>query len=505
MRPPYVLVCFAVLASGHAHGDRDERCYDEAGCLSLEEIIPNPIYRIGASYPEDRGAVNTTFYVHTRANRYDSIHLSWSSTEEDIGRMRWDASKPTKFIVHGYGSSADAKWIADTKNAYLNAADYNVVLVSWHAGLKYRQAVVNSHLVGGEVAAFIRKLHNVHGVDAQNVHIVGHSLGAHVAGRTGYMLQNSTMSPPGRITGLDPAGPLFEDQDEIVRLDSSDASFVDVIHTDASALISLQAAGFGLKQAMGHIDFYPNGGEFMPGCGLGENIKAFFESIISDEEISNIDIVTCNHKRSQGYMTESIENESCIFWAFECDSYEKFQRGECSDCGEDSSKCAPMGEPADRWTGKRDASQQHRMYLHTRAEPPYCVFQYRVTIKRYLDDTEDVEVDQLNLTVHGSSGKEEFRVITEPTTLEVGCKRSVVVHARADLGKIKNVYLETDGSQPLSFSYVELQAMTFATRNEDSRSQPVRYRLPKTQKAVAPRTKTRLRARGPGFKKQPYH
>lgn len=37
------------------------------------------------------------------------------------------------------------------------------------------------------------------------------------------------------------------------RLDSSDAHFVDVIHSCAGIL--------GIKESIGHIDFYPNNGE----------------------------------------------------------------------------------------------------------------------------------------------------------------------------------------------------------------------------------------------------
>ncbi len=36
------------------------------------------------------------------------------------------------------------------------------------------------------------------------------------------------------LIGLDPAGPYFENTDPTVRLDPTDALFVDVIHTDGS-------------------------------------------------------------------------------------------------------------------------------------------------------------------------------------------------------------------------------------------------------------------------------
>lgn len=65
---------------------------------------------------------------------------------------------------------------------------------------------------------------------------------------------------------LDPADPYFQGTDIKVRLDPTDADFVDVIHTDGSSILSL---GMGAAQAMGHVDFYPNGGSDQPGCPAG--------------------------------------------------------------------------------------------------------------------------------------------------------------------------------------------------------------------------------------------
>ena len=67
----------------------------------------------------------------------------------------------------------------------------------------------------------------------------------------------------GRISGLDPAEPLFQGMPPEVRLDPGDAKFVDVIHTDSKEFYK---GGLGMEQPVGHVDFYPNGGKAQRGC-----------------------------------------------------------------------------------------------------------------------------------------------------------------------------------------------------------------------------------------------
>jgi hypothetical protein len=110
------------------------------------------------------------------------------------------------------------------------------------------------------------------------------------------------------------------------RLNSSDADYVDIIHTDGT---------IGLRYKIGHKDFYPNGGSFQTGCNLldlfgKQNIQIDNEkdfNSLSAEERAQIEtrfnplhFFSCSHSRSVELYVESI-SQDCVFTGVQCSSY----------------------------------------------------------------------------------------------------------------------------------------------------------------------------------------
>lgn len=102
-------------------------------------------------------------------------------------------------------------------------------------------------------------LYTNYSANLSDFHVVGHSLGGQIAGFVGKTVQNLTGLNIGKITGLDPANPLFVPTHPESRLANTDADIVVAVHTDG--LI------FGYYYPIGGIDFYANGGTAaQPGC-----------------------------------------------------------------------------------------------------------------------------------------------------------------------------------------------------------------------------------------------
>jgi len=146
----------------------------------------------------------------------------------------------------------------------------NVLVADWGpvANLDYPTSRFAVKKVARVLAKLLEEFLQRHGISLDGVHVIGHSLGAHIAGRIGRHF-NGTL---GRVTGLDPALPLFSSRSDD-SLHSNAAQFVDVIHTDYPL--------FGDIRPRGTADFYPNFGLApQPGC---ENVDVVAASKLLHE------------------------------------------------------------------------------------------------------------------------------------------------------------------------------------------------------------------------------
>ncbi|CRK99883.1 CLUMA_CG013186, isoform A [Clunio marinus] len=325
-----------------------------------------------------------------------------------------------RIIVHGFGSSCPHEWVDEMRSALMAVEDCFVVCTDWEKGAvlpNYVRAAANSRLVGKQLAFLLKQLNKHQGLEFSRVHLIGFSLGAHASGFAGAELKSLH-----RITGLDPAGPLFEGAHVAARLDESDAEFVDVIHSNGENLI---LGGLGSWQPMGHVDFYPNGGRVQTGCSnlfVGAVTDIIWTSPAQVEGRS-----LCNHRRAYKFFIHSVAPR-CLFPAFPCNSYEDFLQGKCFSCPNRKAKsirnnntiskevkfhdkvdsiCGAMGYYADKSTGKG------QLYLRTREEEPYCAHQYIMKIHSATNDLPIQTIGRIDVELESEGGLQEAFTITE--------------------------------------------------------------------------------------------
>ncbi|XP_072757974.1 uncharacterized protein [Anoplolepis gracilipes] len=381
----------------------DVGCFEDTGPFSYLEMLPSP--------PKD---VGTRFLIYgTRRARSIPMEVAADEINDNTHRAI-DPTLPTKVIVHGFGSHCHHLWVYEMRSALMSIQDCNIVCVDWGPGSavpNYVRAAANARLVGRQLAKLIRNLN----VPLEKVHMIGFSLGAHVAGFAGAELENVS-----RITGLDPAGPLFESQDPRVRLDATDANFVDVIHSNGEQLI---LGGLGSWQPMGDVDYYPNGGKVQSGCSnifLGAVSDIIWSSAVEGRSL-------CNHRRAYKFFTDSV-SPKCRFPAFPCnEGYEGLLKGECFPCNKNTidRSCGNMGYYSNESTARG------KLYLMTREEEPFCAHQYQIKVYNSRNERSVKSYGKLQVTLIGKdSYNDTFAMTRKDEELLVGSilQKIVVPH-----------------------------------------------------------------------------
>ncbi|XP_076290287.1 pancreatic triacylglycerol lipase-like [Lasioglossum baleicum] len=274
------------------------------------------------------GAVDTSsiFFRHYSGRTHKDINIG--QIIQLIGQL--NLNKCTVFHIHGYTEDVERESVTLIVNNYLQHTTCNVIAIDYRKiADKINYFADASHVdnVGAAIANALNQL-VAHGLNRNTIHVIGHSLGGQVAAHVG---SHTNFRIP-RITGLDPAGPMFETGR---HLQSGDAEFVDIIHTDRAILGQLVSSA--------DADFHPNYGHRpQPGC-----------PIIPTTETN------CNHHRSWRYYAESIQNPNG-FMAVQCSGSSQFKSGECN-----RANVVPMGFAA-------PATARGKFYLHTNAQSPFA-------------------------------------------------------------------------------------------------------------------------------------
>ncbi|XP_077498491.1 pancreatic triacylglycerol lipase-like [Amblyomma americanum] len=432
VRITVTLLSFSIEGDCLIFGDRPmSACYEGLGCLNLTNFY-DPKLRFVNAKPWPRAKIDTRFLIYTPTTPYSPDIFSWNVTAEQLRRSSFDPSLETKVFAHGF---LQVEKVPDSpmraiKDALLTAGDFNVILVDWADGslFEYVQATANTRIVGLEIARLVEQLQKAFGVTPDRFHVIGHSLGSHIAGYAGQRLRSL-----GRITGLDPAEPFFQGMPPTVRLDPSDADFVDVIHTDGKRFMLPMIVGFGMIDPVGHIDFYPNGGVTQPGC----------ERIIKNFSLKNgpvqgfRDSVTCPHERAKHFMAEALDREGnrdlgeCAFVAYACSSYELFLAGQCTDCGPSGTGCAVVGLSS---IACRPREEPVKMYFKTNQQSPFCLYHYHVVV--HVGSLESPVAGKLTLQLKGQLGEADLALSTKKEYFNSGSRRTYLSTTEARVGGI---------------------------------------------------------------------
>lgn len=359
---------------------------------------------------EDPMVMEPTFIV---IRPHGETRLRATSHPSRILAAGYEPHRPTILLIHGYTQSyPDTTWLRQSRalfERHQRLADFNLIIMDWSAaaGGSYAQAAAMASGMGSFLANFLMKLYDDLGADRLNIHLIGHSLGAHLAGFAGKRIRPRI----GRISALDPAGPCFGkilSNSPTDRLSPDDAIEVDVYHYDDDFL--------GLPGQHGQFDVYVNGGSNQPGCS--GNINTMFGAMVTMIFRLNR-ALSESHTRSTEVATVPLSDNYCQLVAYECRDYSSFQLGECAKCDDFNAQCFLMSfsyqygnredpnqlmmdhqlkqqqqhhhqqhqqrqqqrPPLFRPTALRTSFPGKKLYISTSEKEVYCLQHYQVLIK----------------------------------------------------------------------------------------------------------------------------
>ncbi|XP_068563371.1 lipoprotein lipase [Cebidichthys violaceus] len=364
-----------------------------------------------------------------------------AGSPETIKECEFNSETQTFIVIHGWTvTGMFESWVPKLVSAlYEREPSANVIVVDWltRANQHYPTSAAYTKLVGRDVAKFVTWIQKELQLPWERIHLLGYSLGAHVAGIAGDLTDHKIS----RITGLDPAGPTFEHADNQDTLSKDDAQFVDVLHTNTRGSPD---RSIGIQRAVGHIDIYPNGGTFQPGCDIQNTLLGIASQGIKG--FQNMDqLVKCSHERSIHLFIDSLLNTQQQSMAYRCNSREAFNKGMCLSCRKN--RCNKLGYNINKVRTSRSA----KMYLKTREMMPYKVFHYQVKVHLFSEDPLSFTEQPMKISLYGTHGEKEDISFVLPI-LNANTTLSFLITTDVDIGDLMIVKLRWEKDTIISWS-----------------------------------------------------
>ncbi|XP_060787013.1 endothelial lipase [Neoarius graeffei] len=356
---------------------------------------------------------------------------------EALEQCSFNTTARTILIIHGWAiGGVFESWMYKLVAAVVkHEAEANVIVVDWLslAHQLYPDAVNHTLYVGHSIAALLNWLQDEQQLPLENVHLIGYSLGAHVAGYAGAFVHGTV----GRITGLDPAGPMFEGAEPNKRLSPDDAKFVDVLHTYTREALGVS---IGIQQPIGHIDIYPNGGEVQPGCALGDVLTSATTG-------GFMGMMKCEHERAVHLFVDSLMDREHTSFAYQCTGPERFNKGICLSCKKN--RCNTVGYNA-RSVRKRRNS---KMYLKTRADTPFAGYHYQMKMHIFNRKHSNNADPTFYIKLYGAHNNTNNIYIDIADGVGLNLTNTFLVFTEEDIGELLKIRLSWE-SPSESFSAV---------------------------------------------------
>jgi pancreatic triacylglycerol lipase len=156
--------------------------------------------------------VNLVLIQGDSLKNMNPLNVSWNDTTLLMNSRGFDKSRKSVVITYGWLSNFSSPIINATVESLLTRRlECNIFVLDWSyfTNQNYLASVASIPSVADYIATNLKKINKSGVVNLEDFHFVGHSLGSHLFGNVGRRLQELANITVARITGLDPAGPLF--------------------------------------------------------------------------------------------------------------------------------------------------------------------------------------------------------------------------------------------------------------------------------------------------------